>query len=115
MYKVEGKKITMTRGDTALIQVGITRDGAAYTPVEGDSVRFAVKTELNRKGTEYVDEEPLIEIQIPIDTMILRIDPEDTKSLPFRAYKYDIEITFSDGIVDTFINNEDFILAPEVH
>lgn len=105
----------MTRGDTLLVQVGMTRDGTAYTPQLGDHVRFAVKTELNRKGTDFVEEEPLVTKQIPIDTMILRLDPEDTKALPFRSYKYDIEITFSDGTVDTFICNSDFILAPEVH
>ena len=115
MYKVEGTTITMTRGDTLLVQVGMTRDGTAYTPEAGDRVRFAVKTELNRKDTDFVEDEPLIEKQIPIETMILQLDPEDTKSLPFRSYKYDIEITFSDGTVATFICNSDFILTPEVH
>lgn len=115
MYKVEGTTITMTRGDTALIRVGMTRDGTEYTPQAGDSVRFAAKTELNRTGTEFKEAEPLIVKQIPIDTMILRLDPEDTKGLSFGYYTYDIEITFASGIVDTFIPNSRLVLAPEVH
>jgi hypothetical protein len=47
--------------------------------------------------------------------MILELDPEDTKPLPFGSYTYDIEITFANGIVDTFICEARFILTPEVH
>lgn len=115
MYKVEGTTITMTRGDTLLVQVGIIRDDTPYTPVAGDSVRFAVKSGLNARGTNFKESDPLILKTIPIDTMILRLDPDDTKSLDFGNYFYDIEITFANGIVDTFIPNSKFVLAPEVH
>ena len=115
MYKVEGTTITMTRGDTLLVQVGITRDGTAYTPEAGDSVRFAVKSELNRDGTDFKEATPLVLKNIPIETMILQLDPDDTKGLAFRSYKYDIEITFADGKVDTFICDADFVITPEVH
>lgn len=115
MYKVTGTTITATRGDTVLIQVGMTRGGTAYTPQEGDRVRFALKSELKRDKTNFVEANPLINKAIPIDTMILRLDPEDTKPLKFRGYKYDIEITFADGVVDTFICDSDFIVTPEVH
>ena len=110
-------EIRMTRGDTLLVAVTMTRDGAPYTPVSGDSVRFAVKhTKMTSGGKEYADVDPLILKTIPVATMILELEPEDTKSFPFGEYVYDIEITFGDtGRVDTFITNSPFILTPEVH
>ena len=116
MVKIEGNKITMTRGDTLRAAVAMTRDGTEYTPVEGDSVRFAMKNKKMTFGNkEYTDADPLILKSIPIDTMILELDPEDTKPYSFGEYVYDIEITFANGRVDTFITNSPFILSPEVH
>lgn len=108
MFTIEGTTILMTRGDTVCIEVEIkTRDGETYTPTEGDSIRFAMKK-------RYKDPEPLLEINIPIETMILKIEPEDTSSLAFGSYKYDIEITKADGTVDTFIPRSDITLLEEV-
>lgn len=114
MIEIVDNKILMPRGDTLLAQVTITRGGAPYTPVPGDSVRFALKSGLNSKGTAYKEAEPLIRKAIPIDTLVLKLDPEDTKPLLFGKYKYDLEVTLADGTVDTFIENEDFTLKPEV-
>lgn len=120
MYSIDGQKIKLTRGDTLILNVKIytkTEEGEKqeYTPVEGDSVRFALKrNKMNSKRTEYADSEPLIKKDIPTDTMILRLDTEDTASLPFGDYVYDIQITFFDGTVDTFIDQQPFIITPEV-
>ena len=110
-------EITLTRGDSFMVQVGIKKDGEPYTPVAGDVVRFALKhPRLNPAGTEYVDQDPLILKTIPIETMILELEPEDTKDLGFGEYVYDMEITFGvDGRVDTFITEKKFILSREVH
>ena len=106
MYEVKVEKcqgeervnIYLTKGDTFIAEVEprrkITQE--IYTPVEGDVNRFAMKR-------SYSDAESLIRKVIPIDTMTLRIESEDTKSLPVRSYSYDIEITFATGGVDTFI------------
>lgn len=115
MYSIDGDHITLTRGDTFFALVSILRDDEPYTPQTGDSVRFALKQNLNARGTEFRERDPLILKDIPIDTMILRIDPEDTKPLGFGQYRYDIEITFANGIVDTFITDARFDLTPEVH
>lgn len=115
MYKADGTTIRMTRGDTAIFQIGMTRNGETYTPQAGDAVRFSVKrSALNAYRTDFADDEPLIHIDIPTDTMVLRINPADTKALGFGEYTYDIEITFANGDVDTFIHEARFILAPEV-
>lgn len=108
MYKIEGNKITLTKGDSFYCEVGMnTETGEAYTPQEGDVIRFGLKLTAN-------DEEPLIEKIIPNDTQILHLDPDDTKDLKVQTYRYDCEITYENGDVDTFINDEEFVLAPEV-
>ena len=115
MYEINGTTIRLTRGDTFICTVSLTKDGTAYTPVEGDSIRFAMKRNvLNVMKTAYIDTEPLIQKTIPINTMILQIDPADTASLPFGEYVYDMEITFANGSVDTFITQAKFVILPEV-
>lgn len=115
--KIEGNKITMTRGDTLIAEVFITDShGDPYYPESGDSIRFALKRPIMTSGNkEYKDREPLIVKTIPINTMILQIDPVDTKPLDFGKYVYDIELTYANGNVDTFITTAPFELSPEVH
>lgn len=86
-YSVSGTMITLTRGDTfsALITITDLNDNQ-YIPMNGDRIRFAMKNDYN-------DETPLLIKEIPIDTMILTLNPEDTKHLPFGKYVYDIELT----------------------
>lgn len=98
--------IEIVRGDSELFQVGISVNGEDYTPVTGDVIRFAMK----RKESRY----PLIEKEIPHDTMQLHIDPDDTNGLPFGTYVYDMQITFADGTVKTFVRQSPFIIGEEV-
>ena len=106
--KIQGNKIHLTRGDTLRVTVNISQDGEAYVPVVGDSVRFALKRDLD-------DPNPLILRDIPIDTLQLILVPEDTKPLDFAKYWYDVELTKNDGTVDTFIGPERFYITEEVH
>lgn len=108
-YSVSGTTITLTRGDTfsALITITDTED-RPYTPVVGDSIRFAMKS-------DYDDATPLLIKEIPIDTMILTLEPGDTKNLAFGKYVYDIELTKATGEVDTFITKAVLRLTEEVH
>ena len=113
---IKDNTITLTRGDTLRVKVDIFKDGDPYIPESEDSVRFAVKHKsMLGDKSDYTDTDPLINIQIPTDTLILTIEPEDTKDLGFGKYVYDVEITFSDGTVDTFITASPFILSEEVH
>ena len=115
MYRLENNTIYLTRGDTLQIQLAIMQDDAVYTPVEGDSIRFALKrSRLNQDKTRYLDKEPLVLKNIPIDTLILQLDSKDTAPLNFGKYDYDIEITMANGRVDTFIKDV-LYLEPEVH
>ncbi len=109
LFKVSGTTITLTRGDTARIIVGLSYKGSGdeYYPSGGDVVRFAAKK-------KYKDESPVIYKIIPSDTMILEISPQDTKNLSFGNYVYDIEITYENGDVDTFIERATLKITEEV-
>jgi len=101
--------IRMTRGDTAKFNVTIRNKntGEPYEPVEGEIVRFSLKKYLT-------DPAPMLVKDIPIDTMILKIKPEDTKSFPFGIYHYDMELIHRNGDTDTFIEDSIFELTREV-
>lgn len=107
---IRGSTINMTRGDTLKVIVTIKNpDGTVYTPIEGDSIRFALKE-------YYSQNAPLITKTIPTDTMMLWLEPEDTKKLRMpKRYVYDIELTHANGDVDTFIANAELNITEEVH
>lgn len=113
--------IYLTRGDTARIEINIWQgqgeDARPYEMQDGDSLRFALKTAeyVGVRYRELKNTEPLIIKDINPETKILELDPEDTKSLGFGDYLYDIELTMADGTVDTFIADADFVLTTEVH
>ena len=115
MVKINGTTIQMTRGDTLTALLSLTRNGSSYTPEAGDVIRFALKhTDMTAGNKEYKDTEPLLTKTVSNDTMQLVIEPEDTKSLSFGTYVYDMQITFANGDVDTFITPSSFVLKPEV-
>lgn len=107
-YSVKGTTITLTRGDSFAADISIVQpNGDPYIPSEGDQIRFAMKRNVK-------EEEVLILKDIPIDTLRLVLDPEDTKDLDFGSYVYDIQLTKSTGEVDTFITKSTLILTEEV-
>lgn len=111
MVTIKKTSIILTRGDTLKAQISITdKDGNPYTPEPGDHIRFAMK-----KHYEDPDSEVLIVKDISIDTMILQLNPEDTKDLAFGNYVYDIQITTAAGDVDTFIAKASLSLTEEVY
>ena len=109
MQKVVGTTITLTRGDTFKATVKMLRKKTReeYRPEAEDVISFA----MNRT---YGSGEPLIEKTIDNETLLLQLDPSDTSSLPIGDYVYDIEITFANGDVDTFIANGKIRLTEEV-
>ena len=104
---INGSDISLTRGDSLVLGITITKGDIEYTPVEGDVVRFALKHVI-------ADDEPLILKTADISTMTLIIEPNDTKDLAFGTYVYDIQLTTHDGFVDTFIGPAKFNLTEEV-
>lgn len=113
--KIDGTTITLTRGDTLRVKVEILRDDEPYIPQEGDAVRFALRENLLKGDNykEWADNAVLVKA-IPTDTMVLQLDPRDTQDLGFGTYVYDVQITFEDGTVDTFITKAKLKLTEEV-
>lgn len=115
MIYITNNQIKMTRGDTLIVSVGIKVNGEAYTPQAGDVVRFAMKhPDMTRGDKQYTDKNPLLTKEIPINTMVLRLESEDTKNFDFGEYVYDLQITFADGRVSTFVQAQKLTLEPEV-
>lgn len=98
MIEINGKAITLTRGNTAQIAVDITdAEGTVYVPQPGDVIQFKCKK-------TWLSSETLILKTIPTDTLELELEPEDTAELPFDSYVYDIRLTDASGNVDTFVS-----------
>ena len=94
----------LTRGDTA--QFTITpknSDGTVYELQEGDRVEFTVK----KKTSDSV-------AIISKAGLNVEIVPQDTCEMRYGAYKYDVQLTFADGRVDTFIGPCGFVITEEV-
>ena len=108
--EISGTTIKLTRGDTLRVELTLKDDdGNVYTPLENDVIRFAMKK-------TYEDPEPLLLKVIPHDTMELVLDPADTKNLPQpSSYVYDMEITYENGDVETFIKEAKLQITKEVH
>lgn len=99
-YSVSKNQITMTRGDTAIFKISVDylNTGDPYVPEEGDVIRFTLK--------KYLSDRTSLLVKIVLtDTMLLRIDSEDTAGLAFGRYYYDIQLIKSDGKTDTFISD----------
>ena len=115
MYNIVGQSIWLTRGDSFSAEISPQLNDTTYTPLEDDVIKFYLKRNLIKlDNSGYVDANPLIQKTIPNDTMILEISPSDTKQRAFGDYVYDVELTYADGTVDTFINNALFRIVPEV-
>ena len=101
MFYLEGNRIYLTKGDTAYLTIALTNpDGSDYTPVTGDTIRFAMKA-------LFTDAECAINKQFDMTNLQLTFLPADTKELlAGKEYVYDIELTDSEGRVTTVISDK---------
>lgn len=100
--------IKLTRGDTARFSVGILNEisDSAYSISNNDRLTLTVKKKVK-------DEDALIQKTITGATLF-HIKPEDTSSLSFGKYVYDVQLTTSDGDVYTIVGPTTFELLAEV-
>jgi hypothetical protein len=96
------KNIYHMRGDTGELAINITKNGVAYTMVDGDTAVFSVKKNV-------VDSTYLFQKNLSGNKIIF--SHADTKDLEFGDYFYDIQINFSDGQVKTLGPYRYFLLA----
>jgi len=109
--KITRNNISMIRGDSETITVSCKDSNKADIPlVTGDTVYFTIKNTVNdiekilqKVITEFVN-----------GTAIIPISPEDTKTLDFSTYVYDIQLKFADGTIKTIITPSEFTIEGEV-
>jgi hypothetical protein len=109
--KIEGTNLSMVRGDSETITISCFDDeGEKINLQYGDTIYFTVK--LNTQV-----EQKLIQKIITVfdgGNAIIDIEPEDTKALSYRSYRYDIQWVSSEGRVVTIIRPSIFTIEPEV-
>lgn len=107
--KIKKNVITITHGDTLDTDLMLTHksDGSEYIPSESDRIRFAIKK-------RYEDPEPLILAEIPTSTLNLLVEASEMKKLEPGEYYYDVEVTLTNGHVDTVIDWMRFIVTKDV-
>lgn len=112
MLTINGNNMTLTSGDTLTLTISIFRKVAPvppatepttepYIPTEDDVIRFAVSKSYKGDAGYSLKFSKVI----PNDTLTFTCTSEET-SLPIGSYNYDIEITFADGCVDTFLSGK---------
>lgn len=119
MVKIKDKTITMTRGDSAHIEIQMEYEGGmSYEALRGDVIRFTVKK-------NYGDTTPLIVIDIEpyvpdgeetelVESVELHILPSHTRDLEYGSYRFDIQLLRVNGDIDTFIDMGTLTLTEEV-
>lgn len=122
MFKIDGSKITLTRGDDAVIELSVfTPDNKPYQVQEGEKARFTVrKRPLYNNSTP-----PLIEKDFAFATygegegsesktsFEIKLNSIDTKFIEQGEYLYDVQFCDLKGNLSTLCNGK-FELTYEV-
>ena len=109
--EIQGYNISMIRGDTETIKVSCKDAQGVDVPLEdGDTLYFTVKYSVD------TEEKKLQKVitEFPDGIAYINISPDDTKSMNFRNYYYDIQLTRVDGTVKTIIPPSIFTVKGEV-
>lgn len=114
MLHIDGTTITLTCGDSALIGVSAKdKDGELYEFEVGDTIKFTVKATA-KKTDDNVLVEKSVSVDESTDVVNVMLEPNDTKSLDFKKYYYDIQLIKVNGWVDTIIEDSIFKVGVEI-
>lgn len=106
MFKIaNNKSIYLTRGDTAIINLSLKIGYKTYEVAKNDKCVLTVK-----KSTKSPD--ALLTKELSNGQFIIK--PEDTSTMDYGTYKYDVQLTTADGIVNTVVTPNDFVIEEEV-
>lgn len=103
MLEIIDNDITLTRGDTAVIDFSLDN----YEVATGDSIVLTVKKTVN-------DTTNVFQKTLDVDNAQFVIEHNDTKDLAYGKYMYDIQLTTAEGKVFTVITPHYFVLDSEV-
>ena len=103
----KNNNITLTRGDTAVINLTVMNEatGEPYEITDMDRVVLTVKTGTLARAVTF---------QKALRNGRFIIRPSDTETLEFGTYRYDVELTTPAGDVYTIIPPARFEVAEEV-
>lgn len=108
MLRVAYNKIYLTRGDTAYLEISITDEtGNAYELSDGDKIIFRMKQSTNDKNL-------ILEKEFNTEILRLELKPEDTMSLKFGKYRYEVELVTGAGEHFTVIENSELEITSEL-
>ena len=93
MLDINNENISLTRGDTAIIELDITINNQPYIFSDADKIIFSVKQSYD--DADYI-------LQRQLTSKYITLNHEDTKSLEAGTYVYDVQISFADGQVVTY-------------
>ena len=109
---IEGNTtISITRGDSKTIPLEFELEDGTTIPFNaGDIVYFTVKDNAYTNEKQF----QIIITDFPNNVAYIEIHPTHTKSLKYKKYVYDLQVTRADGTVTTLIPASDFIVGEEV-
>lgn len=102
MIIINNNNISLSRGNNAIIDVTILKDGEPYTLATGEKIMFHVKRKDNFNN---------IIISKESTENSFYIAPSDTAQLGLGGYVYSVTYYGNGGEIDTFINGEFNILS----
>ena len=107
MLQITETAVHLTRGDACDLEVIIhDLEGNIYTLAAGDLLLFTLKKNC-------ITEDIIIQKDITSDSTI-HLSHDDTDTLLYDAYKFDVQLTMANGKVYTVITPHDFIIEKEV-
>lgn len=111
--KVDGTNLSMIRGDTESITISIADNDAnpVVLVTNEDTIYFTVK--LNTSTESKIMQKILTTFDVE-GNAIVEIEPQDTKELLYKSYKYDIQWVNNNGDVRTIVPPSVFTIEPEV-
>ena len=114
MLDIRGNKdLWITRGDDAYLDLEIRQQSFPYDIYEFDNGDSAILSVRKSRDENLNDENPIL-LQIPLEEGKFHIQSKDTASLDFGNYVYDVQVTFSDGRINTIVGPNTFRILPEV-
>ena len=118
MFKIEGKRIELTRGDIATFAIGAKENNKAYEFKEGDIVRFKVYEKYNCHCVKLLKD---VVVEEKTTSVNIFLNSEDTKNIcnyinyP-TEYWYEVELnpeTAPQTIIGYDKTPSVFVLLPE--
>ena len=104
MLRMSGNDIYLTRGDSASFNLIIYNGEIIYTLQNGDSVVFTIRQ--LPKNTPSI---PTPLLNKTFNDSVIVLNPSDTNFLGYGQYKYDVQVNFSDGGINTILAGNIFL------